>query len=498
MKKHFFFLLMGIASIVNAQMKISTYGTDICNGDSATLWASSSWSLASTFAAGNNHRGNMFDIGAINDVLIDAFDVHPQGNTTIAIFYKVGSFVGSEANAAAWTFIDSVPVNAQPTGIPTRVPINVNIAIPAGQTYAFYVTSSDVGVALNYTNGTTPGAVFASDANLQFLEGVGLEYPFTAGGGTFSPRVWNGNIHYSLSTDTILWNTGDTTRSIVVRPTDTTTYSVTVNGSIDSVTINNNTSYSSWAEVVCDSFVAPSGAVYFASQIFNDTIPNTAGCDSIITIDLTILNTSSSSITEAVCDSFVSPSGVVYFDSQIFNDTIPNTAGCDSVITIDLTVGTLAAIDTTVNVQAMPLIQSNDTNSTYQWIDCDNNNTTISGATNQAYTATANGNYAVQITKDGCVDTSACVTVSGVGVSEIYNQLNISVYPNPTEAVVSLDLGIINNAIIKITDINGKVLKQILSNNQIESFDFEVYPTGLYFINVTADSKTSTLKVMKQ
>lgn len=37
-----------------------------------------------------------------------------------------------------------------------------------------------------------------------------------------------------------------------------------------------------------DSYTAPSGAVYTSSGIYNDTIPNAAGCDSIITIDLTL------------------------------------------------------------------------------------------------------------------------------------------------------------------------------------------------------------------
>lgn len=37
-----------------------------------------------------------------------------------------------------------------------------------------------------------------------------------------------------------------------------------------------------------DTYTAPSGAVYNATGIYTDTIPNAAGCDSIITIDLTM------------------------------------------------------------------------------------------------------------------------------------------------------------------------------------------------------------------
>ncbi|MEN8230673.1 MAG: hypothetical protein ABFS38_21130 [Bacteroidota bacterium] len=55
-----------------------------------------------------------------------------------------------------------------------------------------------------------------------------------------------------------------------------------------------------------------------------------------------------STIHETACDSFVSPSGKIWTSSDSYHDTIANAAGCDSVITIHLTVTT---IDTTVNLK---------------------------------------------------------------------------------------------------------------------------------------------------
>ena len=41
----------------------------------------------------------------------------------------------------------------------------------AGETHAFYITPTDFSTGgFNYTNGTATGDVFASDANLEFLE----------------------------------------------------------------------------------------------------------------------------------------------------------------------------------------------------------------------------------------------------------------------------------------------------------------------------------------
>jgi len=244
----FIFLSIGLISFnsTNAQCTISLTAIDtvLCPGNSTTLTATPAPNvLPTTFAAGNNHRGNMFDIVAINEVMITGFDAHPMANTDIEIYYKVGTYAGSENNPAAWTLVGTaIGVVAQPLGTATPIPLAVNVTIPAGQTYSFYVTSSNVGVSLNYTNGTTPGAVFSSDANIQFLEGVGIEYPFS--GGAFSPRVWNGNINYIIpGPTTYLWSTGDTTSSITVSPSVLTDYSVAMTASgcptlIDTIAID--------------------------------------------------------------------------------------------------------------------------------------------------------------------------------------------------------------------------------------------------------------------
>ena len=48
----------------------------------------------------------------------------------------------------------------------------------------------------------------------------------------------------------------------------------------------NSATASSISETALDSYTAPSGAVYTTSGTFIDTIPNAAGCDSVITITL--------------------------------------------------------------------------------------------------------------------------------------------------------------------------------------------------------------------
>ncbi len=149
--------------------------------------------LSTTFAGGNGNAGNMFDITALNPIVINAFEGHINGNGYIKIYYEAGTFAGSETTPGAWTLADSVMVTSAGPGVPTYINIAMSISIAAGQTYGFYFTGNNTGASVAYTNGTTQGAVFSSNADLEIKEGIGNAYPF---GPTFTPRVWNGIVHY--------------------------------------------------------------------------------------------------------------------------------------------------------------------------------------------------------------------------------------------------------------------------------------------------------------
>ena len=89
----------------------------------------------------------------------------------------------------------------------------------------------------------------------------------------------------------------------------------------------------------CGTYISPSGKSFTNSGTYLDTIPTAAGCDSIITINLTInppyINTQSNSI----CDSdSILWRGSYYSAPGLFNDTLTTTGGCDSILQLDLTV----------------------------------------------------------------------------------------------------------------------------------------------------------------
>lgn len=88
---------------------------------------------------------------------------------------------------------------------------------------------------------------------------------------------------------------------------------------------------------VCDSFISPSMKyVWKLSGVYSDTLSNISGCDSILNIQLNILQKSYASLRVAVCDSFVAPDAKVYYTGGIKTAILSNYQGCDSVVSIEL------------------------------------------------------------------------------------------------------------------------------------------------------------------
>jgi hypothetical protein len=270
----------------------------------------------------------------------------------------------------------------------------------------------------------------------------------------------------------------------------------------DSCNINNYGLYQprpkySIHPIVCDNYISPSGRyIWTSSGIYEDTI-HTGGCDSIITIDLTINKSKAVPISQTSCGSYISPSGkYTWITSGTYTDTMTCISGCDSVIIIDLTV---VSLDTSVTQSENELFSSSS-DSEYQWLDCNNNYSIIPGATQQNFVAESNGNYAVRLSRDGCFDTSACYPVNLITFLKNDFGSPLKVYPNPTEGAVYVDLGENYNEVnARIKNISG----QVLSANKYKTanrINFELTGNkGIYILEiVTQSGKKAILKIVKK
>jgi len=188
-------------------------------------------------------------------------------------------------------------------------------------------------------------------------------------------------------------------------------------------------------------------------------------------------------VSPVTCSSYTSPSGLyTYTTTGTYHDTVPNAFGCDSIITINLTVN---AADTSV-LQIGAALQSNQGSGVYQWLDCNNGYAVVPGATTQTFFPAVNGSYAVQVTANGCTDTSGCRNVTNVSVSEITSGFTFNVYPNPvTDGVVHLnyDGSQLQNITFVIYNVQGQVLSRFPADAKNHTISF-VLPAGVYFVKI--------------
>ena len=119
--------------------------------------------------------------------------------------------------------------------------------------------------------------------------------------------------------------------------------------------------------------------------------------------------------------------------------------------------------------------------------------TPITGATNQSYTATANGNYAVIVTQNACSDTSSCYTISTVGIAENSLSGAISIYPNPVTDNLQMQTTLqIKNLVV--TDITGRPIYTTAS----KTIDSSSFANGVYFIRAITEKGVIVKKFIKE
>ena len=164
---------------------------------------------------------------------------------------------------------------------------------------------------------------------------------------------------------------------------------------------------------------------------------------------------------------------------------LANTWGCDSIVTTNLTVN--LPIDITTSVASF-VITANQSGATYQWIDCNNGNAPIVGETNQSYTATADGSYAVVITMGSCTDTSTCDVIIGLGISSASSEGSVSLYPNPNNGAFVVSSIVEGNYAI-VNQLGQEVKKFELNQSNNFRVSVEDLDAGVYILSGYSNGK---------
>ncbi len=246
-----------------------------------------------------------------------------------------------------------------------------------------------------------------------------------------------------------------------------------------------------------DSVANPTHVYYLPNsyQVSLTVADTTLSIDSTMIVPIVISSFNTyASITETACDSYTAPDGAIYTNSGIKTAIIPNAAGCDSTITIDLTINTVNVSVTQNGI----ILTANAIADFYQWLDCNNSYSIINGEISQSFTATQNGSYAVKVTQNGCTDTSACYAVTTVGILENTFSNDITVYPNPTDGSLKIDLGeTLSEFIVCIIDINGKLIQQsTYKNTKMIELNLNVQP-GIYLLTIDSGNRKASIRLIK-
>ena len=102
------------------------------------------------------------------------------------------------------------------------------------------------------------------------------------------------------------------------------------------------------------------------------------------------------------------------------------------------------------------------------------------------------------VTNGSCTETSECVSIGNVGIEDELTSL-VSIYPNPTNGLVTIKLDNQQGAInYTITTLEGKIVEQAfnVSANQIE-VDLSNQSDGIYTFILNAGNTNKVYKIVK-
>lgn len=147
----------------------------------------------------------------------------------------------------------------------------------------------------------------------------------------------------------------------------------------------------------------------------------------------------------------------------------------DYSVTVSLQGTTLSANHTGTN------------NATYQWKNCVTG-AVVQGAVGAIYTPAQNGLYSVEVTENGCVSSSACITVASVGIEDITSN-DFNVYPNPSSGKVTIETGDNTVTSVSLVDMQGKEILNIIPTGSVTELELNMLENGLYFVNILSGNK---------
>jgi hypothetical protein len=189
--------------------------------------------------------------------------------------------------------------------------------------------------------------------------------------------------------------------------------------------------------------------------------------------------------------------GILYDISGTYTQQLNNTNGCDSTLTLNLTIDSMPTISNITAANSVGIVAVSG--ATYQWLDCSNNNPIV-GETTNILAPNASGSYAVEVTAGTCTTLSDCFDFTVLSSNQVLADKNqYQLYPNPTTGSFVLTQSNETDLHITILDVLGR---QLAEQQLAAAKDYLLelpYPAGTYFIVVrNSNGAAQLLKLLKQ
>ena len=252
--------------------------------------------------------------------------------------------------------------------------------------------------------------------------------------------------------------------------------------------------------LICGSSYTINGVEYTENTtVYHDRRAGvSATCDSITVTHLQFNSLTNYDQFITQCETYTWPiNGETYAESAVVTfDAGQTVFGCDSTVTLHLTINARPSAAITLEEQTLTVTTPADS---YIWLDCNEDLLPILNANAQAFTPVRTGNYRAIVTTNGCSATTECVQVDYLGLDNPLDNL-LSVYPNPTSGVVNLDFGTeLSLTSVELYNVNGQLIETISGAATVSSMTFNVsQEAGVYLLKLTANEQTKTVRLIKQ
>ena len=312
----------------------------------------------------------------------------------------------------------------------------------------------------------------------------------------------------------VAWNDGNTNNPRTIRVTQDTTLTANFERAVYTQAISH---------VICEgSTYTENGFNVSEAGTYTQNLQTVNGCDSIVTLTLTVNPVANTNLTAAICEgSAYTENGFNVSEAGTYTQNLQTINGCDSIVTLNLTINPVANTTLSVTICYGTTYTENGFNvseaGTYtqnlQTVNgCDSivtlnltinptYNITIDASINEGETYEENGfseseagTYVHTLQSEfGCDSVITLnLTVNSSLNDVVANAVEVSLYPNPARAYTMLKVeGLKEQTPVYLFDIQGRKLKEYVLNaaQQTLRIDASDLPKGVYTVMIGSTTK---------